>query len=432
MKKWVYIEDIADFVGQEVIIKGWVYNKRDSGKIKFILVRDGTGIIQSMLWSKDPEFHLFKIFDRLTQESSLCVTGTVKQDQRAQGGFELEVSDIQIVQIAEEYPITKKSHGTAFLMENRHLWIRSRKQVAVLKIRATIVKAIRDFMDKQGFVLTDPPILTANAAEGTTTLFETSYFDEKAYLSQSGQLYAEATALALGKVYTFGPTFRAEKSKTRRHLIEFWMMEPEWAYAELDDVIQLAQSLLVYIVEAVLESRQIELEILERDLKLLNKIQAPFPKITYDQAFEILKKSGKSETSYGEDLGGTDETIISQAFEKPVIITHFPANIKAFYMQPDSADSEKVLCVDIIAPEGYGELVGGSQRIHDFDLLLKKINEHNLSPDVFKWYLDLRRFGSVPHSGFGLGLERTVAWICHLDHIRESIPFPRMLYNLYP
>lgn len=432
MKKWVYIEDIAGFVGQEVVIKGWVYNKRDSGKIKFILVRDGTGIIQSMLWSKDPEFHLFKTYDQLTQESSLCITGTVKQDPRAPGGFELEVSDIQVVQIAEEYPITKKSHGTAFLMENRHLWIRSRKQVAVLKIRATVIKAIRDFMDSRGFILTDPPILTANAAEGTTTLFETTYFDEKAYLSQSGQLYAEATAMALGKVYTFGPTFRAEKSKTRRHLIEFWMMEPEWAYATLDDVIKLAEDLLVYIVMEVLEKRKIELEILERDLRLLEKIKSPFPQITYDEAFDILKKSGKSETPYGNDLGGADETIISKAHEKPVIITHYPANIKAFYMQPDSLDPQKVLCVDIIAPEGYGELIGGSQRIHDFDLLMKKIKEHNLSPDVFKWYLDLRKFGSVPHSGFGLGLERTVAWICHLEHIRESIPFPRMLYNLYP
>jgi asparaginyl-tRNA synthetase len=432
MKKWVYIEDIAGYIGQEVVIKGWVYNKRDSGKIKFILVRDGTGIIQSMLWSKDPEFQLFKIFDQLTQESSLCVSGIVKQDHRAPGGFELEVSDIQIVQIAEEYPITKKGHGTAFLMENRHLWLRSRKQVAILRIRAAIIKAIRDFMDKQGFVLADPPILTANAAEGTTTLFETLYFEQKAFLSQSGQLYAEALALALGKVYTFGPTFRAEKSKTRRHLIEFWMMEPEWAYAELDDIIQLAQNLLVYVVETVLDLRKIEFEILERDIKPLEKIKAPFPRITYDEAFNILQNSGKSETPYGEDLGGTDETIISNVFEKPVIITHYPSGIKAFYMQPDSRDPKKVLCVDIIAPEGYGELIGGSQRIHDYDLLMKRINEHNLSPDVFRWYLDLRKFGSVPHSGFGLGLERTVAWLCHLDHIRESIPFPRMLYNLYP
>ncbi len=432
MKNWIYIEDISQYVEQEVIIKGWVYNKRDSGRVKFIILRDGTGILQAMIWSKDPDFHLFKIFNELTQESSLVVKGKVKKDDRAPGGFELEISDINTIQIAEEYPISKKDHGVAFLMENRHLWLRSTKQVAILRIRAAIIKAIRDFMDGQGFILTDPPILTANAAEGTTTLFETSYFDEKAYLSQSGQLYAEATALALGKVYTFGPTFRAEKSKTRRHLIEFWMMEPEWAYAELDDAIQLAQDLLVYVVEKTLETRMPELEILERDIKPLNKIKAPFPRITYDEAFNILKKSGKSQTPYGEDLGATDETIISEQFEKPVVITHYPASIKSFYMQPDKEDPEKALCMDIIAPEGYGELVGGSQRVHDYELLIRRIEAHKLSPEVFKWYLDLRRFGSVPHSGFGLGLERTVAWICHLAHIRESIPFPRMLYNLYP
>jgi asparaginyl-tRNA synthetase len=432
MKNWVYIEDISQYVEQEVLIKGWVYNKRDSGRVKFIILRDGTGILQAMIWSKDPNSHLFKIFNELTKESSLMVKGKVKKDARAPGGFELEVSDINTVQVAEEYPISKKDHGIAFLMENRHLWLRSRKQVAILRIRAAIIKAMRDFMDGQGFILTDPPILTANAAEGTTTLFETSYFDEKAYLSQSGQLYAEATALALGKVYTFGPTFRAEKSKTRRHLIEFWMMEPEWAYAELDDAIQLAQDLLVYVVEKTLETRMPELEILERDIKPLNKIKSPFPRITYDEAFNILKKSGKSQTPYGEDLGATDETIISEKFEKPVVITHYPASIKSFYMQPDKEDPEKALCMDIIAPEGYGELVGGSQRIHDYELLMRRIETHKLSTEVFKWYLDLRRFGSVPHSGFGLGLERTVAWICHLAHIRESIPFPRMLYNLYP
>jgi asparaginyl-tRNA synthetase len=304
--------------------------------------------------------------------------------------------------------------------------------VSVLRIRSTIIKAIRDFMDGEGFILTDPPILTANAAEGTTTLFQTSYFDQNAYLSQSGQLYAEATAMALGKVYTFGPTFRAEKSKTRRHLIEFWMMEPEWAFAELDDVIQLAQNLLANVVQTVLDRRASDLEVLERDISLLEKIKPPFPRITYDEAFELLKKSGETKTPYGEDLGGTDETIISRHFDKPVVITHYPADIKAFYMQPDDADPTKVLCVDIIAPEGYGELVGGSQRIHDYNLLMERIKQHRLSPEVFKWYLDLRKYGSVPHSGFGLGLERTVAWICQLAHIRESIPFPRMLYNLYP
>jgi asparaginyl-tRNA synthetase len=432
MKNWVYIEDISEYEGREVTIRGWVYNKRDSGRVKFIILRDGTGILQAMIWSKDPDFNLFKIFDELTQESSLIVKGMVKKDDRAPGGFELEIRDIETVQIADEYPISKKDHGTGFLMENRHLWLRSRKQAAILRIRASIIKAIRDFMDGNGFILTDPPILTANAAEGTTTLFETSYFDEKAYLSQSGQLYAEATALALGKVYTFGPTFRAEKSKTRRHLIEFWMMEPEWAYAELDDVIKLAQDLLVYVVDKILERRGPELEILERDIKPLERIKPPFPQITYDEAFKILEKSGKSQTPYGEDLGAPDESIISEQFDKPVVITRYPASIKAFYMQPDMDNPDKVLCVDIIAPEGYGELVGGSQRIHDYNLLMKRIEMHKLSPDVFKWYLDLRRFGSVPHSGFGLGIERTIAWICHLPHIRESIPFPRMLYNLYP
>ena len=432
MKKWVYLEDISKHVDEDVLIKGWIYNKRDSGRIKFLVIRDGTGMIQATIWSKDPEFRLFKIFDELTQESSVKVTGKVKEDKRSPGGCELEISEIEVVQISGEYPISLKEHGTAFLMKNRHLWLRSKKQTAVLKVRATVVRAMRDFMDREGFVLTDAPILTGNASEGTSTLFETSYFDEKAYLSQSGQLYAEATIFALAKTYTFGPTFRAEKSKTRRHLIEFWMMEPEWAYAELDDIFKLAQDLIVYIVGRVLQEQMEELKILERDIKPLEEIKAPFPRIKYDEAFEILKKSGKSQTPYGEDLGGTDETIISEQYTKPVGITHYPANIKAFYMQPAPEDPEKVLCLDIFAPEGYGEIVGGSQRIHDPELLKERIKEHKLSPDVFKWYLDLRQYGSVPNSGFGLGLERVISWICHLSHIRETIPFPRMLYNLYP
>ena len=432
MTAWIYVKDIGEYVGEEIQIKGWIYNKRDSGRIKFLLVRDGTGMIQSTIWSKDPEFHLFKLFDQITQESSVKVTGKVKREERAPGGYELEISNLEIIQVSAEYPISLKSHGTAFLMDNRHLWLRSRRQVAILKIRAAIIRAIRDFMDNQGFILTDAPILTGNAAEGTSTLFETNYFDEKAYLSQSGQLYAEATTFALGKTYTFGPTFRAEKSKTRRHLIEFWMMEPEWAFAELDDILDLAQNLLVNIVERVLEKHAEELKILERDTAPLEQVKSPFPRITYDQAFEILKKSDKSATPYGEDLGGTDETIVSEQFDKPLAVTHYPANIKAFYMQPAADDPDKVLCLDVLAPEGYGEIIGGSQRIHDLELLEKRIEEHQLSKEVFKWYLDLRRYGSVPHSGFGLGLERVIAWICHLPHIRETIPFPRMLYNLYP
>jgi len=432
MTQWISIREAADFVGRQVEIRGWTVNKRDSGRIKFILVRDGSGVIQATIWSKDPDNPLFLEHARLTQESSVKIRGTIQSDPRAPGGIEIQVDHLEPVHIAPEYPIARKSHGTAFLMKHRHLWIRSQRQSAILRIRAAIIRAIRDFMDSRGFILTDAPILTGNAAEGTTTLFETKYFDESAYLSQSGQLYAEATAMALGKVYTFGPTFRAEKSKTRRHLIEFWMMEPEWAFAELDDVIQLSEDLLVQVVSRVLEDHREELKILERDTAPLEKITSPFPQITYDQAFDILRESGESTTAYGSDLGGTDETIISNQFDRPLAITRYPAEVKAFYMQPDKNDPGKVLCVDVIAPEGYGEIIGGSQRIHDLELLQRKISEHGLSEDVFQWYLDLRRFGSVPHSGFGLGIERTVAWICKLPHIRESIPFPRMLYNLYP
>ncbi|HDP95892.1 MAG TPA: asparagine--tRNA ligase [Candidatus Aminicenantes bacterium] len=432
MTQWISIREAAKNTGQRVELRGWIVNLRDSGRIKFMLIRDGSGTIQATIWSKDPDHPMFKAFARLTQESSLKVRGTIQADPRAPGGYELQVDHLEPVHIAPEYPIARKSHGTAFLMKHRHLWLRSQRQTAILRIRAAIIRAIRDFMDSQGFVLTDAPILTGNAAEGTTTLFETKYFGESAYLSQSGQLYAEATAMALGKVYTFGPTFRAEKSKTRRHLIEFWMMEPEWAFAELDDIIQLSQHLLAAVVTRVLEQHREDLKTLERDTAPLEKIVPPFPRITYDEAFALLKASGESQTPYGEDLGGTDETIVSRSFDRPLAITHYPADIKAFYMQPDADDPKKVLCMDVIAPEGYGEIIGGSQRIHDLELLEQKIREHGLSEEVFQWYLDLRRFGSVPHSGFGLGIERTVAWICKLPHIRESIPFPRMLYNLYP
>jgi asparaginyl-tRNA synthetase len=409
--KWVYIENIADYKDQDVEVRGWVYNKRSSGKVRFILVRDGTGLIQATMVSAEKDHPLFIKFDELTQESSLIIRGTVREEKRSLGGFELNIKDIEIIQIAEEYPITPKEHGIPFLMEHRHLWLRSQKQNAVLQIRAELIKAIRDFFDGRGF--------------------ETEYFDQKAYLSQSGQLYNEATAMAFGKVYCFGPTFRAEKSKTRKHLIEFWMVEPEVAFALLEDIIELAESLIVSIVERILEKRKNELEILERDTNPLEKVKAPFPRITYDEAFELLQQRG-SKMEYGDDPGAPEENLISEVFDTPVSITHFPKEIKAFYMQPDKERPGLVLGVDIFASEGYGELVGGGQRIHDFKLLEQRIEEFNLPREDYEWYLDLRKYGSVPHSGFGLGIERTLSWICKIKHIRETIPFPRLLYKIYP
>ena len=431
MKDWVYIENISQYVGEKVRLRGWVYNKRSSGKVRFLLIRDGTGLIQGVISSPDKNDPLFEKFDSLTQESSLIVDGRVREDKRAPGGFEIDIENIEIVSISEEYPIAPKEHGIAFLMENRHLWIRSLKQNAILRIRANIIRSIREFFDSRGFVLFDTPILTPSACEGTTTLFETQYFDEKAYLTQSGQLYAEAGAMALGKVYTFGPTFRAEKSKTRRHLMEFWMIEPEIAFAELKDVIELAEDLIEFIVQSVLEKNRKELEVLGRDTKPLDNVRKPFPKITYTKAIEMLKEKG-IKIEWGDELGGDEETVISESFDRPVIITHYPAKIKAFYMQPDPENPELALCMDMIAPEGYGEIIGGSQRIHDLNLLLKRIEEAGLPREPYEWYIDLRRYGTVPHSGFGLGLERTIAWICKLSHVREAIPFPRMLYKIYP
>ncbi|MFQ6082379.1 MAG: asparagine--tRNA ligase [Candidatus Aminicenantia bacterium] len=429
--RWVYIEDIANYAGQEVELRGWVYNKRSSGRVRFLLIRDGTGIIQGTIFSPEKEHPLSEKFEDLTQESSLIVRGKVKKDKRAPGGYELEINELDIIQIAEDYPITPKSHGIPFLMKHRHLWLRSSKQHAILRIRAEIIRAIRDFFDNRGFVLLDTPILTPSACEETTTLFETQYFDDKAYLTQSGQLYSEATAMAFGKVYCFGPTFRAEKSKTRRHLMEFWMVEPEVAFADLNDIIDLAEDFVVYIVQRILEKNKKELAVLERDIKPLEKIERPFPRITYEQALKIIKEKG-SKIKWGDDFGAPDETLISEDSDKPVSITHYPLKAKAFYMQPDPKRPDLALCMDMIAPEGYGEIIGGSQRIHDYDLLLKRIKEHNLPREAYEWYLDLRKYGSVPHSGFGLGLERTVAWICKIDHIRETIPFPRMLYRVYP
>ncbi|MCD6516930.1 MAG: asparagine--tRNA ligase [Candidatus Aminicenantes bacterium] len=429
--KWVYIEDLPKHENQRVEIRGWVYNKRSSGKIRFLIIRDGTGYVQGMIYSNKKDSPLFEKFDKLNQESSLHIRGEVKKDKRAPGGYEISVSDIDIIQIAESYPITPKEHGTSFLMKNRHLWLRSSKQNAVLQIRTEVIKAIRDFFDNRGFRLMDTPILTPSACEGTTTLFETEYFDQSAYLSQSGQLYNEATAMAFGKVYCFGPTFRAEKSKTRRHLIEFWMVEPEIAFAQLDDIKKLSEDLVLYIIERVLENKKTELEILERDTKPLEGVKKPFPKLTYEEVLEKMKEKGRK-LDFGDDFGAPEETLISKIFKQPVCITHFPAKIKAFYMQPDDKRPDLVLGLDVLASEGYGEIIGGGQRIHDLKLLKERIKEHNLPEKDYAWYLDLRKYGSVPHSGFGLGIERTVAWICNIKHIRETIPFPRLLYRIYP
>lgn len=428
---WVYIEDIGAFNGQDIEVRGWVHNKRSSGKVRFLVLRDGTGLLQATAFSADKDSPLFQKFDTLTQESSVVVRGRVREDKRAPGGFELSVEDIEIIQIARDYPITPKEHSTPFLMEHRHLWLRSSKQHAILRIRAEVVKAVRDFFDGRGFRLMDTPILTPSACEGTTTLFETEYFDQKAYLTQSGQLYNEATAMAFGKVYCFGPTFRAEKSKTRRHLIEFWMVEPEVAFAELSDVIELGEDLVLFLLERVLSKRKLELETLGRDLRPLESIAKPFPRLTYDQAVPMLREKG-SKIEWGNDFGAPEETLISEIYPTPVCVTHFPTAIKAFYMQPAPEKPDVVLGVDFLASEGYGEIIGGGQRIHDLDLLERRIQEQSLPREAYEWYLDLRKYGSVPHSGFGMGIERVVSWICGIKHIRETIPFPRLLYRIYP
>jgi asparaginyl-tRNA synthetase len=429
--KWVYIEDLAGAVDQDVEIRGWLYNKRSSGKVRFLVIRDGTGIVQATVFGREKDHPLFAAFDTLTQESSLIVRGRVRAESRAPGGYEIALEEIEILQVAKDYPITPKEHSTPFLMEHRHLWLRSQKQHAVLQVRTEVIRAIRDFFDGRGFRLMDTPILTPSACEGTTTLFETQYFDQKAYLSQSGQLYNEATAMAFGKVYCFGPTFRAEKSKTRRHLIEFWMVEPEVAFATLQDVIALGEDLVMFILERVLEKRRGDLETLERDCAPLEKIARPFPRLTYDEALPMLQTRG-SAIEWGGDFGAPEETLISQIYDSPVCVTHFPSQIKAFYMQPDAERPELALGVDFLASEGYGEIIGGGQRIHDLELLEQRIREHDLPRAAYEWYLDLRKYGSVPHGGFGLGVERTVAWLCGIKHIRETIPFPRLLYRIYP
>jgi len=427
----VYIEDIARYVGQEVTVRGWLRTHRSSGKVQFLTVRDGTGDLQAVVSKGVVGEEQFAQSASLTQESSLILTGTVKADKRAQGGYELEVTRIEPIQIAEPYPIQPKEHGVGFLMEHRHLWLRSSRQHAILRIRHEIIRACRNFFDDRGFVLVDAPIFTPNACEGTTTLFQTDYFDDKAYLTQSGQLYSEATAAAFGKVYCFGPTFRAEKSKTRRHLMEFWMVEPEVAFAELPEMMDLAEALLSVIVRRVLETRGTELAVLERDTSKLDRVVPPFPRISYDEAVSLLQKKGNP-IQPGDDFGGDEETMLSNEFDRPVIVHRYPRAIKAFYMQNDPARPELALCMDVLAPEGYGEIIGGGQRIHEQDKLLARIQEHKLPEAAFRWYVDLRRYGSVPHAGFGMGIERVVAWICGLDHVRETIPFPRMLYKLYP
>ena len=425
------VSRLSEHLDEMVTIKGWLYNRRSKGKLLFLLIRDGTGIAQGVMFQGDVSEDLFNECNHIPQESSLIVTGKVHRDKRAPGGYELALSNLEIVQLADSYPLGKKAHGADFLLKNRHLWLRSRKQWANLKIRSQVIKTVRDFFDSRDFTLVDAPILTASACEGTSTLFEVDYFGDKAYLSQSGQLYMEAAAMAFGKVYCFGPTFRAERSKTRRHLTEFWMAEPEVAYANLDDIMELAEELVTEIVQKVLEKRKGDLETLDRDTTKLEKITPPFPRISYTEAVEILKRSG-SDFKWGDDFGAPHETIISSNFEKPVLVHRFPAQVKAFYMKKDPQNSHLALSVDMLASEGYGEIVGGGQRDEELPHLEKCINDYSLPREVFEWYLDLRRYGSVPHAGFGLGIERTVAWLCGTPHVREVIPFPRTLYRIYP
>ena len=432
-----YISDIARQVGEEVTIKGWLYNKRSSGKLGFLEIRDGSGLIQGIVSKKDVAEETWARTEQVTQESSVIVTGVPREHPKRPGVFELDIKTLEIVQLTGEYPISPKEHGVEFLMDHRHLWLRSRRQHAILRIRHQVIRAVRDFFDNQGFVLCDTPIFTPAACEGTSTLFEVDYFEEKAYLTQSGQLYNEATAAAFGKVYCFGPTFRAEKSKTRRHLTEFWMVEPEVAYAKLDDIMVLAENFLSYIVRRVLETRRDDLEILERDLSKLEAIVPPFPRLPYDEAVRLLQEghaAGAVEQRFewGGDLGSPDETFLSSKYDKPVMVHRYPAEVKAFYMEPDPERPDLALCVDVLAPEGYGEVIGGGERMSSHELLLQRIHEHELPPEAFDWYLDLRKYGSVPHAGFGMGIERCVTWICGLDHVRETIPFPRMLYRLKP
>jgi asparaginyl-tRNA synthetase len=428
----IYIEDIGTHEGEEVTIKGWLHNRRSSGKIHFLILRDGTGFVQAVMSKAAVGEGPFNAADHLSQETSLTVTGTVRADKRAPSGYEIDARSFDLVGESHDYPITPKEHGVDFLLDRRHLWIRSERQHAILRVRHEIINAVRDFFNSRGFILADTPIFTPAACEGTTTLFPAQYFEEQtAYLTQSGQLYNEANAMALGRVYCFGPTFRAEKSKTRRHLTEFWMVEPEVAYADLNDVMALAEGLVVSVVARVLDKRRRELKVLERDTTKLESVTAPFPRISYDDAVQRLRAKGLP-FEWGGDFGGPDETAISQEFDRPVMVHRFPAAIKAFYMKPDPERTDLALGVDMLAPEGYGEIIGGGERLADLELLLQRIKEHDLPQAAFEWYLDLRRYGTVPHGGFGMGIERVVAWICGLEHVRETIPYPRMLNRLYP
>ena len=428
----ITIKEVSKYLNQEVVIGAWLANKRSSGKIAFLQLRDGSGFMQGVVVREKVGEELFARAKSLTQETSMYVTGIVKSDERSPFGYELQVTNVEVIHESVDYPITPKAHGPEFLLDNRHLWLRSKRQHAVMKIRNEIIRATYEFFNQEGFVKVDPPILTGSAPEGTTELFATKYFDEDAFLSQSGQLYMEATAMALGKVFSFGPTFRAEKSKTRRHLIEFWMIEPEMAFYQHEDSLQVQEQYVSFIVQSVLKNCQLELNTLGRDLTKLEQIQAPFPRITYDEALKFLHEKGFDDIKWGDDLGAPHETAIAESYDKPVFITHYPTSLKPFYMQPDPEREEVVLCADLIAPEGYGEIIGGSERIHDLALMEQRIAEHGLNPEAYNWYLELRKYGSVPHAGFGLGLERTVAWISGVDHVRETIPFPRLLNRLYP
>jgi len=428
----VRIGQFGEHVGQEVRVLGWLHNKRSSGKLQFLIVRDGSGFAQAVMSKAAVPAEAWAAAEAAGQESSLTLTGKVKEDKRAPGGFEVEITDLSVEGATHDYPITPKDHGTAFLMEHRHLWLRSQRQHAILRIRHAVVKAVRDYLDDQGFTLVDTPIFTPAACEGTTTLFPVQYFDEgTAYLTQSGQLYNEATAAAHGKVYCFGPTFRAEKSKTRRHLTEFWMVEPEMAFAHLEDAVKVAEGLICFVVERVLGTRRAELATLERDITKLQRVQAPFPWLHYDDAIKLIQAKG-SETAWGSDFGGTDETVIAESFDRPVVVHRFPSAIKAFYMEPDPQDGKYSLSADILAPEGYGEIVGGGERMSSAEQLQQRLHQHGLPEESFRWYLDLRKYGSFPHAGFGMGIERVVTWICGIEHLRETIAFPRTLYRIYP